>query len=88
MHEDFMKSMELKMKKNGLLPLKNQAELSTKILKERLEIVLPWAMEESGMDLWIIASREDGKDPILKTLYPWDMLETRRIGILVFHRKI
>lgn len=86
MHEVFMKSIESKLRGANLLPIKEQAELSTKILKERLELVLPWAMDESGMDFWIVASREANLDPILKTLYPWDMYDARRIGILAFYR--
>lgn len=86
MHEALMKTIEAKMEAAGLLPIKKQAELSTRILKERLEVILPWAMEKSGMDFWIIAARENCKDPILKTLYPWDMYDSRRIGILAFHR--
>lgn len=85
MHQAFMKSMEEQMEAKNLLPMKKQAELSTKILKERLEIILPWAMKESGIDFWIVVSRENCKDPILKTLYPWDMDDARRIGILAFH---
>ncbi|NMB20186.1 MAG: M24 family metallopeptidase [Firmicutes bacterium] len=70
----------------GLLPMQSQAELGTRILKERLELVLPWAMERSGIDCWIVAAKENCKDPILKTLYPWDMPDVRRVGILVFQR--
>lgn len=86
MHETLTKKIESKMEAAGLLPIKKQAELSTRILKERLEVVLPWAMEKSGMDFWIVAARENCKDPMLKTLYPWDMYDVRRIGILAFHR--
>ncbi|SHJ13637.1 M24 family metallopeptidase [Lutispora thermophila] len=85
MHEAFMKRLEAKMGKAGLLPIKKQAELSTRILRQRLETILPWAMRKSGMDFWIVASREGCKDPMLKTLYPWDMYDARRIGILAFH---
>jgi len=85
MHEDFIKKLEAKMEAAGLLPVRKQAELSTRILKERLETVLPWAMKKSGMDFWIVVSREGCKDPMLKTLYPWDMYDARRIGMLAFH---
>ncbi|HWQ30546.1 MAG TPA: M24 family metallopeptidase [Negativicutes bacterium] len=85
MHEPLIKAIEEKMEAAGLLPIKKQAELSTRILKERLDTILPWAMESSCMDFWIIASREGCKDPMLKTLYPWDMYDSRRIGILAFH---
>lgn len=86
MHEAFMNKLEGKLKEVNLIPIKKQAEISTRILKERLEVVLPWAMKESGIDFWIIAARENAKDPILKTLYPWDMFDVRRIGIIAFHR--
>lgn len=86
MHDDLIKEIEEKLLIADLLPLKSQAELSTRILQERLEVVLPWAMEESQVDFWIIAARENCMDPILKTLYPWDMIDVRRVGILAFHR--
>ena len=86
MHERLVEKIEEKLETAGLLPMKKQAELSTRILKERLEVVLPWAMEQSRIDFWIIAAREDCMDPILKTLYPWDMPNVRRVGILAFHR--
>lgn len=78
--------LETKLKAAGLLPLREQAKLSTKILKERLELVLPWAMEQSKMDFWLVGARENCKDPIMKTLYPWDMPDVRRLGFLAFHR--
>ena len=86
MHAEFMERLRIKLRKANLLPLRNQADLSTKILKERLEVVLPWAMEQSGFDFWLVAARENGRDPILKTLYPWDMYDVRRIGMLAFYR--
>lgn len=85
MHQDLMRQVEATLVTAGLLPMKKQAELSTEILEERLEVVLPWAMEQSGIDFWVVAARENGMDPILKTLYPWDMIDVRRIGILAFH---
>jgi len=86
MYQQVMNDMKRKLEEAGLYPLKKQAELSTRILKERFEIVLPWAMEESGMDMWIVLSRENCEDPIIHTLFTWDMPEARRISILMFHR--
>ena len=40
MHIDFMNKLKLKMKKGSLFPINKQAELSTEILKERLEFSL------------------------------------------------
>ncbi|HHY09618.1 MAG TPA: aminopeptidase P family protein [Firmicutes bacterium] len=87
MHKELIQQLEPQLKAAGLLPLRQQADLSTKILKERLELVLPWAMEQSGIDFWLIGARENNMDPIMKTLYPWDMPDVRRLGFLAFHRQ-
>lgn len=86
MYQQVIDNMKQKLENAGLYPLKAQAQLSIRILKERLDVVLPWAMEESGMDLWIVLSRENCEDPIIHTLFTWDMPEARRISILMFHR--
>ena len=86
MHRNLIEQIESKLTAEGLMPLQAQADRNVAILKERLEQVLPWAMEEAGFDFWIIAGRENCMDPVLKTLYPWDMLDVRRNGMLAFHR--
>lgn len=86
MYEQTIEKMKRKLEAAGLYPLKAQAELSTRILKERLDVILPWAMEKSGMDMWVVLSRENCEDPIIHTLFTWDMPEARRISILLFHR--
>jgi hypothetical protein len=86
MNDRLIQTIEEKLGAEGLLPLRRQAEVSTAILQERLDVVLPWAMEEAGFDFWIIAARENCMDPVLKTLYPWDMIDVRRTGIMVFHK--
>ena len=86
MYQQVIEKMKQKLEEAGLYPLQKQAELSTRILEERLETVLPWAMEESGMDFWMVLSRENCEDPIIHTLFTWDMPEARRISVLLFHR--
>ena len=51
MYRKTIDKMKRKLEAAGLYPLKAQAELSTRILKERLDVILPWAMEEAGMDI-------------------------------------
>ena len=46
MYQQVIEKMKQKLEEAGLYPLQKQAELSTRILEERLETVLPWAMEE------------------------------------------
>lgn len=77
--------IQTKLHKADLLPLKNQAVLSTQILWDRLETILPEAMEKSGVDFWLIAAREYNEDPIMKTLFTWDMPNSRRISALAFY---
>ena len=70
----------------NLLPLERQAELASRVLAQRLQTVLPWAMEAADIDFWIVLSKENCEDPILKTLLTWDMRQARRLSILLFHR--
>lgn len=86
MYESIVTQIKEKLAAAGLYPVEAQARLSTQILKERLETVLPWAMEQAGADMWIVLSRENCEDPIIRTLFTWDMPEARRISILAFHR--
>jgi len=43
-----------------------------RILKRRLESILPAAMRESGLDMWIVLCQEDNLDPVFRTLIPMD----------------
>lgn len=74
-----------KLEAAGLLPMEAQAQMSTRILKRKLATVLPQAMEETGIDLWLVIGRENGEDPLMKTLMTWDMPQARRITALAFH---
>lgn len=69
-----------------VLPLRDQARVIDEILAERLDTVLPPLMQRSGIDLWIVISREYNEDPVLRTMLPATWLNARRRTILVFHR--
>jgi len=56
------------------------------ILSERLNILLPELMDVTGIDMWILISREYNEDPVLKTMLPSTWLNARRRTILVFYR--
>ncbi|MBR7800017.1 M24 family metallopeptidase [Undibacterium sp. FT137W] len=43
-------------------------------------------MDDAGMDMWVIVSREYNEDPVLKTMLPAEWLNARRRTILVFYR--
>lgn len=43
-----------------------------RLLRDRLETVLPAAMRETGFDMWLVLCQEDDYDPIFRTLVPPD----------------
>ena len=53
-----------------ILSLKEQDELSVKILHSRLDTILPEAMRQAKLDMWIILCQEDDYDPVFKTMIP------------------
>ena len=55
-----------------ILPVREQSNLITKLVMNRLDTVLPLAMKEAGLDMWIILCQEDDFDPIYKTMIPMD----------------
>lgn len=54
----------------SVLSLKQQHELSIQILQKRLQTVLPQAMREADIDMWLIICQEDDYDPVFKTMVP------------------
>ena len=63
--------------------LPDRAELIDNILSERIETVLPDLMRRSGLDCWIMVSREYNEDPVLKTFLPSSWFSARRRTILM-----
>ena len=58
-----------------LLTLKRQAHIRNSWLKERLNTLLPGLMQETDIDLWLIAAREYNDDPILQSMLPLPMVK-------------
>ena len=55
-----------------ILPAREQSKLITELVRERLATVLPVAMKEAGLDMWIILCQEDDLDPVYATMIPMD----------------
>ena len=55
-----------------VLPIREQEEITTRILRTRLDTVLPVALREGDIDMWLIICQEDDLDPIYKTMIPMD----------------
>jgi len=69
-----------------ILSMEQRAAVRNRWLEERFSTVLPAIMEEQGIDMWIIVSREYNEDPVLKTMLPATWLSARRRTILVMHK--
>ena len=68
-----------------ILGLKERAKVIEEIQKDRFDNLLPKLMDETGIDMWVIITREYNEDPIIKTLLPPTWLNARRRTILAFH---
>jgi hypothetical protein len=53
-----------------VLPVRKQDELITRCLRERFDTILPQAMREADIDMWLILCQEDDPDPVFKTMIP------------------
>ncbi|MFS2007817.1 M24 family metallopeptidase [Duganella sp. CT11-25] len=69
-----------------VLPVRDQAVVVNELLAERFDNLLPGMMEKTGIDMWVVVSREYNEDPVLKTMLPAEWLNARRRTILVFYR--
>jgi Xaa-Pro aminopeptidase len=70
----------------GVLTVRDQATVVNELLADRLENLLPAMMEQTGIDMWVLVSREYNEDPVLKTMLPAEWLNARRRTMLVFYR--
>jgi len=68
-----------------VLSVREQARMVNELLAERLNNLLPSLMEKTGIDMWVIISREYNEDPVIKTMLPAEWLYARRRTILVFY---
>jgi len=52
--------------------MEQRAAVLQRVLKHRLDTILPMAMRETGCDMWLILCQEDALDPVFATLIPMD----------------
>ncbi|WP_420601390.1 M24 family metallopeptidase [Flagellimonas sp.] len=69
-----------------VLPEVERAKVVDEILEERFNTLLPELMDKTGIDMWVLISREYNEDPVLKTMLPATWLNARRRTILLFYR--
>lgn len=68
----------------NILPLRERAELEDRVLRDRLDTLVPQLMRREGIDAWVIIAREYNEDPVLKTMLPATWLNARRRTVLMF----
>jgi hypothetical protein len=66
-----------------ILPMRQRSQMIDSMLNDKLNNTLPDIMQRTGIDMWILISREYNEDPVLKTMLPSTWLSARRRTILV-----
>lgn len=69
-----------------ILSEREQSRVVDEMLNERFNVLLPQLMERTGIDMWVVISREYNEDPVLKTMLPSTWLSARRTTMLVFFK--
>lgn len=67
-----------------VLPVRQQADVILRILRQRLQTILPVAMRAAGLDMWLIICQEDDHDPVYRTMIPMDTW-TPILQMLIFY---
>ena len=69
-----------------ILSEKERAILKDEILADRFDTLLPQLMDTTGIDMWLLISREYNEDPVMRTMLPATWLNARRRTMIVFYR--
>lgn len=70
----------------AVLSQREQAEVIDSWLDERITNLLPQLMTETGIDMWVVMSREYNEDPVIRTMLPATWMAARRRTILVMYQ--
>ncbi len=68
----------------AVLDSRARADVVNRLLRERLDDLLPQLMRATGLDMWVVINREYNEDPVYLTLVPEPVFAARRTTILVF----
>ncbi len=69
----------------SVLGERQRVEVVNRMLRDRLDNLLPRLMREAEIDLWLVINREYAEDPVYLTLVPEPVFAARRTTMLVFH---
>ena len=68
-----------------ILPMRERAAVIDRWLTQRVQTVLPELMQRTGIDMWVIISREYNEDPVIRTFLPSKWQSARRRTILLVY---
>jgi len=68
-----------------ILPMRERAAVIDRWLTTRVQTVLPGLMRRTGIDMWVIISREYNEDPVMRTFLPSKWQSARRRTILLIY---
>ena len=70
----------------AVLSQREQAKVIDSWLDDRINNLLPTLMTETGIDMWVVISREYNEDPVIRTMLPATWMAARRRTILVMYQ--
>ena len=65
------------------MDLRAEAQRHNRLVRRRLDELVPELLNETQIDCWVLISREYAEDPVLATMLPADWMTARRRTILV-----
>jgi Xaa-Pro aminopeptidase len=68
-----------------ILSQREQARVIDELLEDRVRTLLPGLMSRTGIDMWVVISREYNEDPVIETLLPATWFAARRTTMLVMY---
>jgi len=68
----------------GVPPLRDRAAAQDRLLKARLDQVIPRLMRAQKVDMWILVAREYAEDPVVRSMLPATWMSARRRTVLIF----
>jgi Xaa-Pro aminopeptidase len=68
----------------AILAPRERADLENRILRERLDTIIPRIMRAEGVDMWLLVAREYFEEPVVATMLDAENMHARRRTILIF----
>ncbi len=69
----------------GVPSLRDRVVAHDRLIKARLDQVVPRIMREVGVDMWVLVASEYNEDPVVKTMLPATWASARRRMVIIFH---